>query len=277
MSSDDDSTPTIFYLSLNYNGGPTIIFLHGLCSSHTEYRNVFQDCSLYDHHILAVDLPGHSRSSHILPFSLSFAADQVARVIQQQAHDRRAHVVGSSLGGFVGQELAKRHPEVVESLLVTGAAPFAGYRRWFAEHPNVLYCLQAPVSKYSPSWVDTAICRWIGVQKPEGLREQEKSNFSRQLLVDGFRSIAQFTEKDLGSVHVRTLTIAGQAQDDVEATRRMGELLRRECGESKAAIVRAGAHTWHLQFPQLFAKTVKAWIDGCRLPEGGMVLELRCQ
>ncbi|EXJ71122.1 uncharacterized protein A1O5_06115 [Cladophialophora psammophila CBS 110553] len=262
MSSGDE----LFCLSLNHDVGPTIIFLHGLCSNHTEYAKVLP--FLPGHHLLAVDLPGHSQSSHLLPITLPNAADQVTRVIKRHARDGRAHVVGSSLGGFVALQLAKRHPEVVDTLFVTGAAPFTGYRRWFAEHPNVLYCLQAPISKYSPGWVDKAICAWIGLQKPDGLREQERRNFSRQLLTDGFRSIARFTESDLSSVYVRTLTIAGETQDDVQATRNMGKLLREGCAESKAAIVRSGAHAWDLQFPQLFAKTVKAWIDGSDFPDG---------
>ncbi|KAH0842372.1 hypothetical protein AYO21_00014 [Fonsecaea monophora] len=268
MSNDPDesTTDTIFSLSLNRDAGPTIIFLHGLCSNHTEYTHVLP--LLADHHLLAVDLPGHSQSSAIRPFSLAGAAEQVARVIERRAHDRRAHVVGCSLGGFVALDLALRRPELVESLFVTGAAPFAGFRRWFAEHPRVLYCLQAPLSKYSPGWVDGAICAWIGLQKPAGLREEERRNFGRNLLTDAFTGIAQFVAEDLRALRVRTLTVAGEAQDDVPATRAMAELLREGCSESQAAVVRGGAHAWDLQFPELFAKSVKAWIDGDDLPDG---------
>ena len=78
------------------------------------------------------------------PFTLDAAADQVAAVIAAVAppDDRRAVVVGLSLGGYVGMHLVGRHPELVRGLVLSGATaepvawrslPYRGLA-WVMEH-----------------------------------------------------------------------------------------------------------------------------------------------
>jgi pimeloyl-ACP methyl ester carboxylesterase len=72
--------------------------------------------------VAAVDLPGHGALAD-QPFTLDAAADQVAAVIAAVAPpaDRRAIVIGLSLGGYVGMQLIGRHPELVRGLVLSGA------------------------------------------------------------------------------------------------------------------------------------------------------------
>jgi len=50
-------------------------------------------------------------------YTLADMADDAAGLIAQLSPDGRAHVVGASMGAFISQELAIRHPERVRSLV----------------------------------------------------------------------------------------------------------------------------------------------------------------
>ncbi|KIW99480.1 uncharacterized protein Z518_11219 [Rhinocladiella mackenziei CBS 650.93] len=260
------SNNSLFALSLNPGGKQTILLLHGIFSSHLEYANVVPFLS--DHHLLAVDLPRHSRSAHVRPFQLPAAAEHVAEVIRTQAQNCRAHVVGLSGGGFVALELSKRHPDLVESLFVTGASPFTGWTKWLAEHPGILYYCIASFVKYCPDWLYRKMCSWGGLLPHDDLRMEMKKNLNKDLLAEGYGSMVKFTKADICLITARTLTMAGGLQDDVEATREMGKVLRGKCPESKAAVVKGAVHAWNLQFPELFATAVRTWIGGFDSPEG---------
>jgi pimeloyl-ACP methyl ester carboxylesterase len=56
------------------------------------------------------------------PYSMADMADDAARLLAALDIDR-AHVVGISVGGCVAQHVALRHPELVDHLVLVGAAP----------------------------------------------------------------------------------------------------------------------------------------------------------
>jgi pimeloyl-ACP methyl ester carboxylesterase len=102
-------------------GAPAIVLIHGPRLSRAMWDAQLRD--LGDaFRVAAVDLPGHGALAS-QPFTLDAAADQVAAVIEAvaPAGDRRAIVVGLSLGGYVGMHLIGRHPAVVRGLVLSGA------------------------------------------------------------------------------------------------------------------------------------------------------------
>ena len=60
----------------------------------------------------------------------------------------------------------------------------------------------------------------------------------------------------------RVMLIAGGKNDDVEATRLAGQIIKEKCPGSRAFVVRDAVHGWDLQFPELFAHGVRAWVEG---------------
>jgi pimeloyl-ACP methyl ester carboxylesterase len=98
---------------------PTIVFLHGTVLSGAAWTA--QMAGLGDaFHCLAPDLPGHG-TQRDLPFTIDRAVDQVVALIDREAHDRRAILVGLSLGGYVAMTVAARWPERVAGLAIAGA------------------------------------------------------------------------------------------------------------------------------------------------------------
>ncbi|MEO5940254.1 MAG: alpha/beta fold hydrolase [Candidatus Limnocylindrales bacterium] len=99
---------------------PTIVFLHGTVLTGAAWGA--QIAGLQDaFHCLAPDLPGHGTAS-AERFTLDHAAAGVAALIERQARDGRAILVGLSLGGYVAMEVAARWPERVRGLVLSGAS-----------------------------------------------------------------------------------------------------------------------------------------------------------
>jgi pimeloyl-ACP methyl ester carboxylesterase len=97
---------------------PAIVFVHGTRLSRSMWHG--QVRGLQDEfRVLALDLPGHGVLAHE-PFTVRGAADRVGRVIEEAAGGH-AVVVGLSLGGYVGMDLAARRPELVRGLVLSGA------------------------------------------------------------------------------------------------------------------------------------------------------------
>lgn len=98
----------------------SVLFLHGGNVAGWMWHE--QALALPQHHSLVPDLPGFG-ASNLLPWTtLEEVVDALARVITERAHGGRAHVVGLSLGGVLGVLFTARHPELVKSTFVSGAA-----------------------------------------------------------------------------------------------------------------------------------------------------------
>ncbi|KAL2126518.1 hypothetical protein VTI74DRAFT_778 [Chaetomium olivicolor] len=271
--------PAPFHTSLSTLPNLRPSSFHGLLSSHLEYTHFIPLLSTYN--LLLVDLPGHSNSfSTSTPprpesYSIASIADAVAGVIRTHAKGGKAHIVGLSMGGFVGLELARRYPELCSSAWVTGSAPFEGWAAWLAARPGWIEGF-IWVMEVLPDGVYNWLAGWQGL-KPHGeLREEMRRNRRWEVIYGVYRSILAGArwEEVKGIEGVRVLTVAGGKQDDVEATRKMGrvwtEMGREGC---KAAVVRGAVHSCDLQMPEVFAEGVRAWVEGRELPREFEVLE----
>jgi pimeloyl-ACP methyl ester carboxylesterase len=107
------------------SGSPPILFIHGIGSSgYIEWRSNLERFAR-DHRVFAPDLPGFGRSGK--PRGLRYGIALFARTTARYLDGRRlkrAIVVGTSMGGRVAIELALRHPEKVEKLVLVNALGF---------------------------------------------------------------------------------------------------------------------------------------------------------
>jgi pimeloyl-ACP methyl ester carboxylesterase len=131
----------------------TIVFLHGTRLTGAEWA--VQVASLSDEFdCLTPDLPGHGDAADV-GFSVEVAAERIAALIDREATDGRAILVGLSLGGYVAMAVAARWPKRVAGLAIAGAtAEPVGPR-------TILYRGLAAIFTMVPERTLDAVNRWF--------------------------------------------------------------------------------------------------------------------
>lgn len=270
-SNPEDANLEIFYTRLSPSPDPNgknpprapIVFLHGLACCHMEFSRATPFLSK-DYDLILVDLPGHSGSRDI-PFTLDNAVNAVSHLVSTKVAGGRAHVVGLSLGGMVALELARRFPELVLSLFCTGCAPMSGVRKWFISRPRLMGGFEILAGKLTTEWM---FWSFIGLEPFPALREEIRKNHSMKLLGSGYGACMEVTMESVAEIRgVRIAIVAGGKMDSVEQTRETGKVLASTNPECKAFVVRDAVHLWDLQFPELFAQGIRAWVEGSEMPK----------
>ena len=106
---------------VDIGSGPPVIFIHGLSGC---WQNWLEQIPLFarDHRVIAVDLPGFGHSDMpVEPISISGYADSIDELMEKLDIDA-ARIVGNSMGGFIGAEMAIEHPARIERLVLVAAA-----------------------------------------------------------------------------------------------------------------------------------------------------------
>lgn len=150
----------------------TLIFIHGMGSAATAWKTITPTLS-ENYHLISVDLPGHG----LTPLNLSQPMDprSLAELVVKNISDEYGidtfHVIGNSLGGWIGLEMASLFPEQVQSVTAiapaglwlvpfTSRAPGSGLSRTMAQrlknfYPTLMkyqWARQAAFYDVSPRW-----------------------------------------------------------------------------------------------------------------------------
>jgi pimeloyl-ACP methyl ester carboxylesterase len=106
---------------LDIGEGPPLVFLHGLAGCWQNWLENIAPLAV-DHRVIAIDFPGFGESPMPeRPISVSGYARTVIEVLNALGVER-ATIVGNSMGGFVGCEMAIRFPRRIERLVLVAGA-----------------------------------------------------------------------------------------------------------------------------------------------------------
>jgi 3-oxoadipate enol-lactonase len=210
--------------------------------------------------ILRYDKRGHGGSGlSVGPYTIAQLADDAIGLLDALGI-QKAHFMGLSIGGMIGQQLGARFPEQILSLSLCNTASEMPPRSLWEERFEIAR------SQGIAGLVDGTIKRWFTAPFIE--RAPQEIEKVRQMIlstnVDGYigcgsavRDMAQSTM--LLKIKVPTLVLSGR--DDPACTVEQGIVLHRLIDRSKMVILEEAAHLSNIEQPEAFNKTVRQFID----------------
>jgi len=240
---------------------PTIVFLHALATSSWMWQD--QVARLPGFNCLCIDLPGHGLSNHIAWRSFDDTADQIAEIIRKCSSGRRAHVVGLSLGAYVGLTLMSRHAECIDHSVLSGLNVLPLPHLWLMD---ALSYVMAPLLKTRIGARMNAKALNIPEDKVEGY-SQSLRQVSARAFIAASREASRFSiPANLATLASPTLLLAGQREHVL--IHNSLALLSARFPNAIARWAPNAGHGWPGELPDLFAATVGSWCGSTTLPAG---------
>lgn len=115
----------IFYRERGNPKRPTVLLIHGLCSSSFSWRQSLKILPQEGFHVIAVDLNGFGFSSKLR--TADYSHSEQARVLQRIVRAKKItsiSVVGHSMGASVALHLAQIFPFLVDKIILVGGAVY---------------------------------------------------------------------------------------------------------------------------------------------------------
>ncbi|WP_178986223.1 alpha/beta fold hydrolase [Winogradskyella helgolandensis] len=106
----------------DHGQGKVLLLLHGLGSTKKDWDAQVPFFSK-THRVIAVDLRGHGASTKPQDaYSVALMTEDVKQLLDQ-LHISKVTIVGFSMGGAVAFEMAAKHPEYLENLVIVNSGP----------------------------------------------------------------------------------------------------------------------------------------------------------
>ena len=116
---------TYAYRELGPKGGIPVVFFVHLAATLDNWDPRIVDPIAAGRHVITFDNRGVGASTGIVPDSIEAMADDAYTFIRALGFDR-IDVFSFSMGGFIAQDLAVKHPDLVRKLVLTGTGPRGG-------------------------------------------------------------------------------------------------------------------------------------------------------
>ncbi len=254
--------------------GRVILFLHGGGAGAWSWRPVIEQLSEF--RCLAPDLPEHGGSAGVKPFSIQDTACRMAELIHAQAPDGKAHLVGLSEGAQVAAAMLAGAPEVAATAIISSALVRPLGWGWMLT-PGLIrwsYRVSVPPFRNNDAWIRLNMKYAAGV--PETYFPQFKRDF-QAMTEDGFTNVLLENQcfrlpQGLERANLPVLALAGRKE--YPAMRASALDLAKALPQATVRLVDLGKkatlateHNWCLTAPELFAETVRAWVNQEPLPD----------
>ncbi|MDR4533885.1 alpha/beta hydrolase [Glutamicibacter sp. PS] len=202
--------------------------------------------------VLTPHLPSFGARSDEDWAGLQSAADDVAALIAEEVPSGGVHLVGMSVGGLIAAHVAARHPELVQSLLLSGT-PASGV-------PALARNLNRWQLKLAGSpWY------WRFQAGAYGMVDDEKELFARHGVTLQEHNLRAITEElaagglpeDLNNYTGPALALAGALEPKLVAS--SFPALQAKLPQVATRLVPGVHHQWNIETPLLFNAVLRQW------------------
>ncbi|MCK9152394.1 alpha/beta fold hydrolase [Methanobacterium alcaliphilum] len=235
----------------------SIVFLHGGALAGWMWNEQLK--YFKDYHCIVPDLQEHGKSKDVGQFTIDNAAAKVLNLIEKKSNNKKAHLVGISLGAQVALQMLSKSPELVDHVVLSGTLI-----RQIPQNEFILNLINHITKIYMPikdtDFLIKANIRSYNIPKTyfEYLKESteviKKDSLSRIIHENMFFKIPDGLKKSNNPV----LVLAGAKE--YEIIKKSVWDLTKVLSKSKGYIAPEMVHTWNLAAPDFFNEVVKAWI-----------------
>jgi pimeloyl-ACP methyl ester carboxylesterase len=259
--------------------GPPLLFIHGLGGI---WQNWLLNLPAFmdSHRCVAVDLPGFGMSEELEDVSIPGLARTVDRVCDQLGIEEPV-VIGNSMGGFVGAELAVSFPTRVSKLVLVAAAGLS--TEYLAREPllagaRAFMALTARTGLRGSPVVKRPRLRRIALQAVVRYPEKLSVPLATELVkganalgfMESFEALMSYSFRDkLARIEVPTLIVWGR--NDMLVPVDDAEMFEHLIGDNAHSVIFDDTgHLPMLERPSRFNELLRGFLAGERDPERGV-------
>lgn len=267
-------------LAVNTYGNPrspAILLIHGAAGGSWCYREVI--ASLPDYFCIVPDLPEHGKSREVKPFTIRDTARRLQSLISDLTPGQKMNIVGLSVGGQIALEMLALKPGNIRTAIISGAQvlPVPGYKLGiYSEFAmRLVYGLGIKPWKNSDFWIRWNMRGSAGIS--DAFFDDFKKNFQGLTSDSWAHSMAENYRyripAGLKIIDPPVLLIGG-SKETADVLPSLKVLLQVIPG-SRAAVLdddpnwsAPQQHNWPMNHPELFAETVRTWVEKKQIAEG---------
>ena len=210
--------------------------------------------------VLRYDMRGHGKSGTTpAPYSIPQLADDVVALMDALGV-AKAHFVGLSMGGMIGQQLGARYGDRVHSLSLCDTASEMPPRNLWEDR------LAAAREKGVAGLADATLQRWFTA--PFLKRAPQDIEKVRQMILGtglegyiGCASAVRDMSQTTMLLKIKTPTLILTGRQDPATTVEQSTVLNRMIDGSQMVVIEEAAHLSNIEQPAVFNQTVRAFID----------------
>jgi pimeloyl-ACP methyl ester carboxylesterase len=250
-------------------GAPLLVLLHGFGDSFTTWEGWVRELTP-QFHIISLDFPGHGLTR--APVGSTLSGDNLADFVDAFAAALslpKFAVAGNSMGGGAAWELAVRHPDRVNALILVDAAGFANDNP--GKQPIAFVILRYRLGRFLLSKIDNRPLIDQGLKVDvhdkslitpfivDRFAEFQRAPGHREVLMSvNIGSRAGSTAQLLSSIKVPTLILWGESDPLIEPA--AAKKFAAAIGGSKLITYPEVGHLPQLEIPQRSAADVAAFL-----------------
>jgi 3-oxoadipate enol-lactonase len=240
--------------------GPAVVLAHAIGCDHRMWEDLERDLAS-KYRVINIDARGHGASPvPPRPYSLGALAED-ARALLDRLGIRKAHWVGLSMGGMVGQAFALAHPDRLERLVIANSTSSYGTEGRTLWHNRIKLVEDGGLAAIR----DMVAQRYFSDAFRREHADVVKKVMDRfmETRAEGYLGCCDAIKEldfspHLSAVRAPTLVIAGS--EDAGTPPAMSQALARAIPGAKLEIIEGAAHLSAVEKPREFAKLVSDFL-----------------